>query len=65
MRAHGDALACRVSSPDQDSLLIELDEPVRGIAPGQAVVVYDGDRVVGSATIAHARTVSALGAGVS
>ena len=27
-------------------------EPVRGIAPGQAVVLYDGTRVVGSATIA-------------
>ncbi len=65
VRAHGDALACRVSSPDQDSLLIELDEPVRGIAPGQAVVVYDGDRVVGSATIAHARAVSARDDGVS
>ena len=27
-------------------------EPAYGIAPGQAAVVYDGTRVVGSATIA-------------
>ncbi|MCZ9346632.1 tRNA 2-thiouridine(34) synthase MnmA, partial [Streptomyces sp. TRM76130] len=27
-------------------------EPVRGVAPGQAIVLYDGSRVVGSATIA-------------
>ena len=29
----------------------ELAEPLRGVAPGQAVVVYSGDRVLGSATI--------------
>lgn len=28
-----------------------LDELVRGVAPGQSVVLYDGTRVVGSATI--------------
>ena len=33
---------------------IELDEPAFGIAPGQAAVYYDGDRVVGSATITAA-----------
>jgi len=32
-------------------VLIELDEPAFGIAPGQAAVYYDDDRVVGSATI--------------
>ena len=30
---------------------IELLDPAYGIAPGQAAVVYDGTRVVGSATI--------------
>jgi tRNA-specific 2-thiouridylase len=30
----------------------ELDEPIFGLATGQAMVIYDGDRVVGSATIA-------------
>jgi tRNA-uridine 2-sulfurtransferase len=31
---------------------LDLDEPVDGIAPGQAAVLYDGDAVVGSGTIA-------------
>jgi tRNA-specific 2-thiouridylase len=30
---------------------IELLDPAEGIAPGQAAVIYDGSRVVGSATI--------------
>jgi tRNA-specific 2-thiouridylase len=33
---------------------VQLLEPARGIAPGQAVVVYEGTRVVGSATITAA-----------
>lgn len=35
-----------------EELRVRLDSPARGIAPGQAVVLYDGTRVVGSATIA-------------
>ncbi|MFJ1993116.1 aminomethyltransferase beta-barrel domain-containing protein, partial [Streptomyces asiaticus] len=31
---------------------VTFTEPVRGVAPGQAIVLYDGTRVVGSATIA-------------
>ena len=34
------------------TLSVTFAEPVRGVAPGQAVVLYDGTRVVGSATIA-------------
>jgi tRNA-specific 2-thiouridylase len=33
-------------------LRIALTEPARGVAPGQAAVFYDGDAVLGSATIA-------------
>ena len=33
----------------------DLLDPAEGIAPGQAVVVYDGSRVVGSATITRTR----------
>ena len=29
-----------------------LDSPAAGVAAGQAVVIYDGSRVLGSATIA-------------
>ncbi len=32
-------------------LVVDLQDAQRGIAPGQAVVLYDDDRVVGSATI--------------
>ena len=33
------------------TLVIEFDEPIRGAAPGQAVVLYQGDRVVAGGTI--------------
>jgi tRNA-specific 2-thiouridylase len=50
VRAHGDAVPCTVLV-DGSSVEIALDAPVRGVAPGQAAVLYDGDRVVGAATI--------------
>ena len=34
-----------------ERLHVELRRPIRGVAPGQAVVLYDGDAVLGSATI--------------
>lgn len=40
--------------PVADALEILLDEPLRGLAPGQSVVVYEGSRVLGQATIASA-----------
>ena len=33
------------------SIVAELDEPLFGLATGQGLVIYDGDRVVGSATV--------------
>ncbi|CAM4037834.1 tRNA 2-thiouridine(34) synthase MnmA [Janibacter anophelis] len=35
-------------------LIVRLDDAVRGAAPGQSIVLYDGTRVVGSGTIARA-----------
>ena len=35
----------------EGTLLLEFDEPQRAITPGQAVVMYDGDTVIGGATI--------------
>jgi tRNA-specific 2-thiouridylase len=53
VRAHGDAHPCTYWSVNsQSDLIAELDEPVFGLATGQAMVIYDNDRVVGSATIA-------------
>jgi tRNA-specific 2-thiouridylase len=37
-----------------DSLHIEFDSPQRAITPGQAVVMYDGDIVIGGGTIEKA-----------
>jgi len=36
---------------DEDTIRIEFDTPQRAITPGQAVVLYDGDIVVGGGTI--------------
>jgi tRNA-specific 2-thiouridylase len=54
VRAHGDEVPARalVSGSGQGGrVTVRLAERVRGVAPGQAVVLYDGTRVVGSATI--------------
>jgi tRNA-specific 2-thiouridylase len=40
---------------------IDLLEPASGVAPGQAAVIYEGSRVVGSATIARTRRLTAAG----
>jgi tRNA-uridine 2-sulfurtransferase len=50
LRAHGQALPATVIPGD--NLRIALTEPARGVARGQAAVFYDGDAVLGSATIA-------------
>ncbi|GAA5154228.1 tRNA 2-thiouridine(34) synthase MnmA [Nocardioides marinquilinus] len=50
LRAHGAELPAAVTVSG-DEVDVELLEPAFGIAPGQAAVVYDGTRVVGSATI--------------
>jgi tRNA methyl transferase len=34
------------------TLEAQLQEPVRGIAAGQSLVVYDGERVLAQATVA-------------
>jgi tRNA-specific 2-thiouridylase len=49
VRAHGAAVPCVAVAGE--GVEVTFDEPVRGVAPGQAVVLYDGDRVLGSATI--------------
>jgi tRNA-specific 2-thiouridylase len=50
LRAHGDEHRAVVTVTG-DAVEVELLDPAYGIAPGQAAVVYDGTRVVGSATI--------------
>jgi len=50
VRAHGEALSAQAAL-DGDLLRIRLASATRGVAPGQAAVLYDGDAVLGSATI--------------
>ncbi|MDR1833237.1 MAG: tRNA 2-thiouridine(34) synthase MnmA, partial [Propionibacteriaceae bacterium] len=51
-RAHSTPAPAEFSYPD-GGLRVELDEPACGLAPGQQVVCYDGERVVGSAVISQ------------
>ena len=50
IRAHGAALACTYTT-SANSITAVLDEPLLGLATGQGLVIYDGDRVVGAATV--------------
>lgn len=60
LRAHGAEHRCTVTV-DGDSVVITLLDPASGIAPGQAAVLYDGTRVVGSATISATSAAAAAG----
>ena len=48
--SHGEA-ACTAVQTDDDDLEVTFDEPQRAITAGQAVVLYDGDTVIGGGTI--------------
>ena len=50
VRAHGSPLACNYIQ-NGNEIKVELDEPLYGLATGQGLVIYDGERVVGSATV--------------
>lgn len=41
-----------IRQTDEDSIEVELQEPIRAITPGQSAVFYDGNYVVGGGTIA-------------
>jgi tRNA-specific 2-thiouridylase len=59
VRAHGDPVAARArvhAGAGAPTLVVRLVEPMRGVAPGQTVVLYQGTRVLGQATIDAARS---------
>ncbi|MER2136582.1 MAG: aminomethyltransferase beta-barrel domain-containing protein, partial [Arthrobacter sp.] len=60
VRAHGDpvpATAWMESGEEgRSELVVRLKDPMRGVAPGQTVVIYQGTRVLGQATIDSARS---------
>ncbi len=45
------AAAATVEPAGEDEVLVTFDEPQRSITPGQAVVFYDGEVVVGGGWI--------------
>jgi tRNA-specific 2-thiouridylase len=51
LRHRGEAHAARVVAADGERLALRFDAPVRAIAPGQSVVLFDGDRVVGGGLV--------------
>jgi tRNA-uridine 2-sulfurtransferase len=50
LRAHGEVHAC-TTRLEGSAVHIRLHHPARGVAKGQAAVLYEGDTVLGSATI--------------
>ena len=49
---------CTVKRTGEDEILCTFDEPVRAVTPGQALVLYDGDYVLGGGTIITDRNTS-------
>lgn len=64
VRAHGEPVGASVRRPGagaaDGALEARLSVPLRGIAPGQSLVVYAGTRVLGQSTIVSARRGAAL-----
>ncbi|WP_207594046.1 tRNA 2-thiouridine(34) synthase MnmA [Arthrobacter sp. D5-1] len=64
VRAHGDPVPAKAhvetvvddSGVQRAELVVTLTDPLRGVAPGQTVVLYQGSRVLGQATIDAARS---------
>jgi tRNA-specific 2-thiouridylase len=67
VRAHGAAVPARAQALPGHRVRVEIDaDPagpgLRGVAPGQSVVLYDGTRVLGQATVsATERTTASAG----
>lgn len=51
IRYNSQALPATLKRSDADQFHLRFDEPCLGVAPGQAVVCYDGDRVLGGGWI--------------
>jgi tRNA-uridine 2-sulfurtransferase len=49
------AASAEVELLDEDQMRVRFAEPQYGVAPGQAVVLYDGDRVLGGGWIGSTR----------
>ena len=50
-RYRQEAAPARVEQTGKDEMIVEFDEPQRAVSPGQSLVLYDGDIVVGGGKI--------------
>ena len=53
-RYHQKDMPCTVSPIADDKMLVEFHQPHKAVSKGQAVVLYDGDYVIGGGTITQA-----------
>jgi tRNA-specific 2-thiouridylase len=60
VRHRGALAAAELLRVDGDEIELALDEPVSAITPGQSLVLYDGDRVLGGGFIERGTGVRAL-----
>jgi tRNA-specific 2-thiouridylase len=51
VRHRAPAVPAQIIRNDGSEIELALDEPVSAITPGQSVVFYDGDRVIGGGVI--------------
>jgi tRNA-specific 2-thiouridylase len=51
IRYKHEGVSSRVTQLSNDKIRIDFDEPVTGVAPGQAAVFYEGDDVIGGGWI--------------
>jgi tRNA-specific 2-thiouridylase len=50
IRSHGQLASCRIQ-PDGEYVNVRFDQPQRAVSPGQVIVFYAGDVVVGGGII--------------
>jgi tRNA-specific 2-thiouridylase len=54
LRAHGEPLAGRLQTAEGAVASVRLHRPAANVSPGQSLVLYDGDRVLGGGLIRRA-----------
>lgn len=55
IRAHGRSIPATIAAAAGETAAVRLADPERGVAAGQTIAFYDGDRVLGGGIIAAAR----------